>query len=263
MSDTQHLTLITGGTKGIGLATALAFARVGSQCIITYGWGSVEEEAVTALFAEKNYKIPLLFQADVASVEDTSNLMQGIVKKFGKVKIDVFVSNVCCVNFVRSFADYSEKALLQSIKYSTWPVVAYIQQMYQTLGRYPGYVIGLSSRSHESFQQDYDFAAVSKALMETLIKYLSCHLLDHKVIFNLIRIGIVETDSMLAVLGKTWKKYLVSGTEMDAASVAKTIVMLCSGLMDGIRGQIITADKGYDFAEGLQDLYADQKTLKP
>ena len=31
--------------------------------------------------------------------------------------------------------------------------------------------------------------------------------------------------------------------------------------MDGIRGQTITADKGYDFAEGLQRLYVDQEEL--
>ena len=34
--------LITGGTMGIGLATALALARRGADCAITYKWGTAE-----------------------------------------------------------------------------------------------------------------------------------------------------------------------------------------------------------------------------
>jgi len=37
--------------------------------------------------------------------------------------------------------------------------------------------------------------------------------------------------------------------------------MMTSGLMDGIRGQTIIADRGYDFMEGLQRMYIDQEEL--
>ena len=37
--------------------------------------------------------------------------------------------------------------------------------------------------------------------------------------------------------------------------------MMCSGLMDGIRGQTIHADKGYDFADGLQRIYTEREQL--
>ena len=48
---------------------------------------------------------------------------------------------------------------------------------------------------------------------------------------------------------------------MTFEEVANVIYMLCSGLMDGIRGQTITADGGYGFAGGLQRIYADREQL--
>ena len=39
--------LITGGTRGIGLATALVFAAHGAQTVLTHAWGSADENEVT------------------------------------------------------------------------------------------------------------------------------------------------------------------------------------------------------------------------
>jgi NAD(P)-dependent dehydrogenase (short-subunit alcohol dehydrogenase family) len=42
--------IVTGGTAGIGLATALAFARHGASCVLTYRFGTADEDAVRARF---------------------------------------------------------------------------------------------------------------------------------------------------------------------------------------------------------------------
>ena len=41
-----RVALLTGGTKGIGLATALAFGRHGARTVLTYGWGSADLDDV-------------------------------------------------------------------------------------------------------------------------------------------------------------------------------------------------------------------------
>ena len=46
-----RIVLVTGGTKGIGLSTALAFARHGARLVLTYKWGSADEDELKAQFA--------------------------------------------------------------------------------------------------------------------------------------------------------------------------------------------------------------------
>ncbi len=265
MSDTnkQRVVLITGGTKGIGKEIAFKFAEHGDQCIITYGWGSIEEEDIINEFKARNLPPPYLKQADVINNEDTIDLLTEIKSRFGR--LDVFISNVSFANLVKSLDDYNEGSLLKSIEYSCWPMVEYTRQMKNVLGVYPKYVIGLSSHGPDRFHKNYDFAAATKALNEVLVKYLNYHFYDENVIFNILRTRPVITDSLLSTLGNEWTefigKYDIPGTHIELEEFARVAYMMCSGLMDGIRGQTITADRGYDFAEGLQRLYMDQAEL--
>ncbi|MCK5250284.1 MAG: SDR family NAD(P)-dependent oxidoreductase, partial [Spirochaetaceae bacterium] len=63
--------LITGGTGGIGLATALELGAAGANTVITYRWGSTEEEVILKLFADRGAPKPLVLEADVSREEDT------------------------------------------------------------------------------------------------------------------------------------------------------------------------------------------------
>jgi NAD(P)-dependent dehydrogenase (short-subunit alcohol dehydrogenase family) len=265
MSDTnkQRVVLITGGTKGIGKEIAFKFAEHGDQCVITYGWGSIEEEDIINEFKARNLPPPFLKQADVINNEDTIELLNEIKTRFGR--LDVFISNVSFANLVKSIDDYNEGSLLKSIEYSCWPMVEYTRQMRNVFGVYPKYVIGLSSHGPDRFHKNYDFAAATKALNEVLVKYLNYHFYDENVIFNILRTRPVLTDSLLSTLGNEWTefigKYDIPGTHIELEEFARVAYMMCSGLMDGIRGQTIIADRGYDFAEGLQRLYMDQEEL--
>lgn len=42
-----RVVVVTGGTRGLGLATALVFAAHGAQLVLTHAWGSADEQAVT------------------------------------------------------------------------------------------------------------------------------------------------------------------------------------------------------------------------
>jgi len=43
--------------------------------------------------------------------------------------------------------------------------------------------------------------------------------------------------------------------------VADVVLALCSGLMDGVKGQVITVDKGQLFSDNLMRLYAQREEL--
>ncbi len=265
MLDTNkdRVVLVTGGTKGIGKEIALKFAEHGNKVIITYGWGSIEEEDVIKDFTSRGLPAPFLKQSDVINNDDTTELLTEIKERFGR--LDVFISNVSFTTLVKGIEDYNEAYLLKSIEYSCWPMIEYTRQMKTIFGVYPKYVLALSSHGPDRFHKNYDFAAATKALNEVLVKYLNYHFYNDEVIFNILRTRPVITDSLLSTLGNEWvefiKKYDIPGTHIELEEVARVAFMMCSGLMDGIRGQTITADRGYDFAEGLQRMYVDAEKL--
>lgn len=240
--------LITGGTMGIGLATGLAFGREGAHCTLTYRWGSADEDDIRARFAAAGAPEPHLFQADVASETDTRDLIAAMRARHSQV--DVFISNVAAATPIRRFEDYERKSLLWSIEATAWPMFAYLRAMREEFGAHPRYVVGLSSAGAEHFCAHYDFVAGCKSLLETLARYASCRLDGVNV--NIVRGGPVLTDSLRAVFGPEFEDFAErTGLHrhlLAPEEVAGAVLALCSGLLDGVNGQVLAVDRGAAFS---------------
>jgi NAD(P)-dependent dehydrogenase (short-subunit alcohol dehydrogenase family) len=248
--------LITGGTMGIGLATALAFARRGAECTLTYRWGSADEEDLLALFAQESLPVPHLVQADVAKDDDTAALLEKMRGRHDSVY--AFISNVSMALVTRSLDDYDKRALFRSIEYTAWPLFSYTDAIRKVFGRYPKYVIGMSSAGPDHFCVNYDFVAASKSVLETLCRYMNYRLYDEGVRINVVRAGPVRTASLAATMGDGYLEFidrLDPRQVISADEVAGTVFSLCSGLMDGVSGQVIVVDRGAGFSDNLMGLY--------
>lgn len=255
--------LITGGTAGIGLATALAFAKHGADCWLTYRFGSADEDEVKKQFAALGAPEPRIVQADVSRDDDTDALLAEMKKVYEHV--EVFVANVSAALVVRSVDDYDKRGLMKSIEASAWPMVEYTRRIKQTFGRWPRYVIGQSSTGPDSFSYGYDFVAASKAVMETLCKYMSYRLYDEDIRVNVIRSRSVRTASFESTFGAEFVNFAKRFTReehfLPAEEVAEATLCMCSGLMDGMRGQIVTVDRGTTFFDNLMRLYEERELL--
>jgi NAD(P)-dependent dehydrogenase (short-subunit alcohol dehydrogenase family) len=145
----DRVVLVTGGTKGLGLGTALVFAAHGAQTVLTYRWASAEPDDVCRQFAAIGAPEPLLVQADVARSEDTRRLFETIKTRFDG--IHAFVSNASNAATVQKLADLNERAFLKSMRASAWPTVEYTLACNEHFGFYPRYIVVFSSDGPDHF----------------------------------------------------------------------------------------------------------------
>lgn len=215
----DNTVLVAGGTMGIGLEIALDFAQRGAQCALTCKSGTADEREIHKRFAQKGSVKPLIIRADAASADDTGPLLEELGRRWKC--IDIFVSNVAAGAAVNELDDYTFGALSKAIEYSAWPMFAYTKRIREAFGRYPRYVVAMSATGSESSRNGDDLIASSEMALETLCRYMSYRLYNEDVRINVVQSGAVRT----------------------AAAVSNCVVALCSGLLDGMRGQVITVDR--------------------
>jgi NAD(P)-dependent dehydrogenase (short-subunit alcohol dehydrogenase family) len=259
----QETVLITGGTMGIGLACGLKFGARGAKCVLTYKWGTADEDAVRAEFERIQAPRPEIIRADVGNPDDTAQLMKTLRESCDGV--NTFVSNVSAALIVGGPGDYSPKALFRSIDYSAWPMFDYTARLHETFGRYPRYIIGISSTGVDNYSRGYDFMAASKAVMETLCRYMSYHLEGEGVRINVVRSCNVKTLSLEDTFGREFldfsSKFIGPEHFIDAGDVANVVLTLASGLLDGMSGQVITVDKGVTFFDNIMRTFDERDAL--
>jgi len=79
--------LVTGGTMGIGLATALAFGRHGAHCTVTHKWGSADEDEITTpFFMEKGLPSLTAVETDSSGQGGFVNVKPGIRRMSGALR---------------------------------------------------------------------------------------------------------------------------------------------------------------------------------
>ncbi|MBV7340231.1 SDR family oxidoreductase [Chloroflexi bacterium TSY] len=260
-TSTAPTVLITGGTRGLGKAIGLEFAKVGATIYLTHRWGSADESEIMAEFIHKGLKTPCIVESDVSNIDDTRRLMQTIQDESGT--LDIIISNVAFGKTVTDLGDLRRRALERSLAYSAWPVVDLVQAAYEIFGCYPRYVIGVSSDGGQVCHPNYDLIGVSKSVLETLCRYLAFRLKSHGTRVNAIRPGFLDTASARATFGDgVFEELEARHPQMllDLQEVAKACVALCSGYMDAVTGQVITIDEGWGLASPIDLLKSKEST---
>lgn len=261
MSD--QVVLITGGTKGIGLASALNFGKASARTYLTYKWGADDDfKSLYEAFDKLQAPRPQLIQADASVTEDTKALLNSIKEK--ESKIDIFVSNVAFAQSPKNLQDYKKQSFYKTLDYSTWPMVEYTQLIKSFFGKYPGKVLGISSDGPDHFYQGYDFVAASKALLEFFGRYMAVHLQQEGSTVNVVRFGPVNTESFQLIFGQGFIDFLKENglpeeTILKPEECGDAVFALCSGLLNAMNGQVITIDRGMPFRDNSLLRYMKEK----
>lgn len=237
--------IVTGGTRGLGKALGMEFARAGASVFLTHRWHSVNEEELRREFEAESLPSPRIVESDASDPEAARDLMRQVAGRPGRLL--AIVSNVAFAQLVDDIRDLERTSLELSLRYSTWPVLHLLQAAEAILGYYPRYALGISSDGGVVCHPGYDVVGVSKAALETLCRYLALHLRGSGVRVNAVRCGPMDTASTRATFGDSLPDLDLlrrRGMILDPRSVARACLALCSGLMDSVTGQVITVDEG-------------------
>lgn len=239
---------ITGGTKGIGKQVALKLADLGCSVAVNYFRSrDAAAETVDALEA-KGVKCRS-YRANIGRTERLGELVEQVVRDFGK--IDIFISNAALGTY-KYVLDVDEKTWDLPMRTNAQAFL-FLSQAIEKHMPDGGRIVGLSSLGSHRFIPGYSATGVSKAAIETLVRYLGHELAQRQITVNAVSGGFVDTDAL-----KVFPNYdellkeVIRRTPMGRIGtpeeIADVVVFLCTAKARWITGQIIIVDGGYSTA---------------
>jgi NAD(P)-dependent dehydrogenase (short-subunit alcohol dehydrogenase family) len=191
---TNKIAIITGGSRGIGKATALKLANNGINVIITYHSKATEAQEVVEAIKAKGVKATA-FQLDSSNREsfmDIANKVQSALNEIGAHKFDFLVNNAG-IGLTSPFAETSEEDfdILANIHLKS---VYFITQKLLPLLNDSGEIVNISSGLTRIVYNDYALYASLKTAIETLTRYQAKELGARKIRVNVVAPGAIETD---------------------------------------------------------------------
>ena len=189
--------LVVGGTKGIGLAIAKAFAPATGDVFLGYhgddAAASLAAEAVEAAGGRAH-----LVKADVGTSEGCAALAEAVKQKCAV--LDQVVH--CAVDAYATTALDADPVRFTRAVTTNGTSLLYLVQATLPLLRRGSSVFYLTSRGGRIVVPNYAAVGVAKALAESLMRYLAVELAPKGIRINAIAPAIVETDAVRALFGE-------------------------------------------------------------
>ncbi|KAJ3033566.1 hypothetical protein HDV00_006051 [Rhizophlyctis rosea] len=242
----DKVVLITGGSRGIGLATALLLAQQGAKVAINY-----RDSKATALKAKEmiaaNGGTAEIFGADVTDAEAVAAMVKGVHARFGR--IDVLVANAHMNFNHHPFIDYDwanlERKVNSELKALFYPCQAVVPEMVQ---RKSGSIIALSSTLSKRSNAGFLAQSTAKGAVDAFVRSLSHELGAHGIRVNTVAPGLTLTDAAMP-MAPHQKEAIAAQCPMRrnglAEDMAGAILFLASDLSRFMTGTYLPVDGGY------------------
>ncbi len=238
--------LITGGSRGIGRAAALLFARAGADVAISFQRNQNAAEDVRK-DVEKIGRECLVRKAELSSKAEADGLVAGILSVWGR--IDTLVNNAGVWTYLEmgKLDDPGYRELMganvDGVFYATNAVVPSMKEQ----GR--GWIINVASTAAVRGEAFHSHYAASKGALVSLTKSLAVELAPSGIRVNCVAPGWVDTDMCTEVFSEPGFREKVRQSIPlkripPPEDIAGPILFLASDLAVHITGEIMNVNGG-------------------
>ncbi|AJY73723.1 SDR family NAD(P)-dependent oxidoreductase [Paenibacillus beijingensis] len=244
--------LITGGSKGIGLHTAIVLAEEGANVVI-FARGEDELGCAAVQIKEQTGKEALVVIGDVTSAEDVERAVRQTVETFGR--LDILVNN----------AGTSAAAPFQSVELDKWQqdldlklfgAIRFSRAALPYLRQRGGAIVNVTASGAKTPGASSLPTSVSRAAGMALTKAMSRDLAADGIRVNTVGIGLIRSHQIEAkwkqsAPDSSWETFardpghrIPLGRIGDADEAARVIAFLVSDAASYVTGTSVNIDGG-------------------
>ena len=240
--------LVTGGTRGIGRAISVEFARAGAYVIANY---LRNERAASELQAQaKAEKLQLDFcRADLT----TQDGLQKVASAVGELGRPFFgLVHCAAIGAHKPIAELTARHFEWTMALNVRSFFALVKLLLPNLGAGSS-IVALSSPGASRAIPNYAVVGASKGALESLARYLAVELAPRGIRTNILAPGAVATDAWKVIPGGQIKLEEAAKRSplqrlIAPEEVARAALFLCSPAATGINGHTLVVDGGASIA---------------
>jgi NAD(P)-dependent dehydrogenase (short-subunit alcohol dehydrogenase family) len=236
--------IVTGGSSGLGRATAIAFAREGAKVVIAARRVTEGEETVRQIVEAGGEAI--FVKTDVTQAKEVQALVDRTLEQYGR--LDAAFNNAGSGKGVR-LIDLTEEEWEQEIAVnlkSVWLCLKY--QIPAMLKSGKGAIVNMASQGAILGVPNYTAYGAAKGGAAALTRAAAAEYAAEGIRINAISPGAIETE-LWANAPAGMLEQVAAGIPMQRVGqpqdIAETVVWLCSDAAGFITGQNIAIDGGY------------------